>query len=482
MSFNVYVSNKIGSEGAGLFQLIMSVYLFAITLATSGISVSATRLVTETLAKQKEISSKFVMRKCILYSLILGIISGIIIIIFSDFIVYTCLHGKITKKPLYAIAIGLPFIAMSAAINGYFSAVRRVIKTASSQILEQFVKIIATTYLLSLFLPKGLEYACLSLVIGDVISELCSFTYIFMLYIKDKNKYLSNSNNSQNLLNDNRYYKKEIIKIAAPIALTSYIKSGLSTLKQLIIPIRLEKSGISCEKALSEYGIVSAMALPLLLFPSVIITSISNLLIPEFSTFYAKGETKQINRISNKILKITFIFAICVFGIFFTFGDELSNIIYSDKNVTHFVKLLSPLIILMYIDTIVDGILKGLNEQVAVMKCNILDLFLSTFLLYILLPIMGINGYIVVLYVSELLNTIISIIQLIKVSKIKIHYLLWGIIPLSGIILSRYFVNFIKLTLKNNIISLIVNIVIFIIIYLGYLFFASIISKKDFKI
>ena len=198
------------------------------------------------------------------------------------------------------------------------------------------------------------------------------------------------------------------------------------------------------------------MALPLLLFPSVIITTISGLLIPEFSTFYAKGDNKQIKRISNRILKITFIFAILVFGVFFTFPDALSNIIYNDTNVVHFIKLLAPLIILMYIDTIVDGILKGLNEQVAVMKCNILDLFLSTFLLYILLPIMGINGYIVVLYVSEILNTTISVIQLIKVSKIKINYLLWGII--------------------------VINISVFIFVYLSYLAFASIISKNDFKI
>ena len=254
MTFNVYVSNKIGAEGIGLFQLIMSVYLFAITLATSGISIAATRLVTETLAKNNEASAKNVMKKCILYSLILGIISGLVILLFSNFITNICLHGKISKKPLYAIAIGLPFIAMSAAINGYFSAVRRVIKTASSQILEQFVKIIVTSYILSIFLPKGLEYACLSLVIGDVISEITSFSYIYILYKHDKNKYLKESNNN---FTDTTNYQKEIIKIAAPIALTSYIRSGLSTLKQLIIPLRLEKSGMSCEKALSDYGIVS---------------------------------------------------------------------------------------------------------------------------------------------------------------------------------------------------------------------------------
>ena len=63
-------------------------------------------------------------------------------------------------------------------------------------------------------------------------------------------------------------------------------------------------------------------------------------------------------------------------GIFWCFSEELSNSIYSEANVSIFIKVLSPLIVLMYIDNIVDGILKGLDKQVAVMGINILDLFL----------------------------------------------------------------------------------------------------------
>ena len=230
------------------------------------------------------------------------------------------------------------------------------------------------------------------------------------------------------------------------------------------------------------FGVVSGMALPLLMFPSVIITSVSSLLIPEFSSFYAKKEIKQINRISYRLLKITFIFAICVFGIFFTFPDELCSLMYEDTSVVYFLKILSPLIILMYIDTIVDGMLKGLNEQVSVMKCNILDLFISTSLLYVLLPILGIEGHIIVLYISEILNTVISVIQLVKISKVRIKFFIWTFFPIMGIMLSRYVIKFINIDVNSNIFSLIIEILLFVIIYLGFLSFASIITKKDFKI
>ena len=50
MGFNVYISNKIGTEALGVYQLIISIYTFAITLATSGISIAVTHLVSKKLA------------------------------------------------------------------------------------------------------------------------------------------------------------------------------------------------------------------------------------------------------------------------------------------------------------------------------------------------------------------------------------------------------------------------------------------------
>lgn len=51
--FNIYISNKIGSEALGVFTLIMSVYIFGITLASAGINIATTRVVSEELASRK---------------------------------------------------------------------------------------------------------------------------------------------------------------------------------------------------------------------------------------------------------------------------------------------------------------------------------------------------------------------------------------------------------------------------------------------
>ena len=51
VSFNVYVSNRVGAEAMGLLSLIGSIYGFAVTLATSGIHLATVRTVAEALER-----------------------------------------------------------------------------------------------------------------------------------------------------------------------------------------------------------------------------------------------------------------------------------------------------------------------------------------------------------------------------------------------------------------------------------------------
>lgn len=474
MGFNVYISNKIGTEALGVYQLIISIYTFAITVATSGISIAVTHLISQKLALKEYANVKKIAKQSILLSSIIGSIAMILLILSSNFLTVNFLHNKVSSNSLILIAISLPPLAISASINGYFSAVTRVIKSASASFIEQFFKIIISIYFFNMILPNNLENACLSLVLGSLLSEVISFIYLVILYTIDKKRY-------KEKISVKKSYIKDISKISFPVAITSYIRSGLSTLKQIIIPIRLEKSGISCEMALSQYGMITGMVMQLIWFPCLIINVFANLLIPEYSRLNALNNKKRISTVTNKIFKVTILFSVCIFGIFFTFAESLSMAIYNKMEVAKYIKIISPLVLMMYIDNVVDGMLKGLNKQVAVMKCNILDLFLSIILMYILLPICGIYGYIIVLFISELLNGSISIFQLIKETKVKLNIKSLVLKPLFCILISNWSIHFIFTTYDGKISSLIYQIFIYILCYLFLLFLTSTFTKKDFK-
>jgi stage V sporulation protein B len=492
IKFNVYISNIIGFEGMGIYQILMSIYFFMITLSSSGINLAITRIVAEDLSCNNIAGVKRTTKKCIFFSFCLGIIFVIIMFLLSKYIATVFLHDKVSYKILNIMAVSLPFIAMSSAINGYFLAVRRVIKNAATQIFEQILKILLITFFINLVLPYNFKYSCLSLVLGSCIAEILSFSMLYILYLFDKKRYNISKNNKEkfkkgiqniqinNCNNKNNCnYNKRILNIALPIAFTSCIRSGLSTFNQLIIPSRLAKSGLSFDLALAKYGMITTMTLPILLFPNFLIYSFSSLLIPEISNHFARKNYTQIKNIINYIFKIIFIFSTCSFGIFFTFSNELSLVIYNNLEIGTFLKILSPLVIIMYLDTIIDSILKGLDKQVSVMKCNIADLFISIIVIYFLVPIYGIYGYVAAIFISELFNFSISLYILVKFTKIKINLYMWIIKPTLCILLARFLIPF----FSNNIltsINLVKNISIFVFIYLILLIIIKGITKNDF--
>ncbi len=51
MGLRIWLANALGGEGMGLYQLVLAVYALFVTLATAGVSVAATRLMAEELAR-----------------------------------------------------------------------------------------------------------------------------------------------------------------------------------------------------------------------------------------------------------------------------------------------------------------------------------------------------------------------------------------------------------------------------------------------
>lgn len=407
--FNIYISNTIGEEAVGVFSLVMSVYMFGITLASSGINIATTRVVSEELACKNEIGAKKAAKKSIFFSLTFGICSSLIFLFCADFITINCLHNRISKNIIYLICIALPFISMSSAINGYFTAVRRVHKNAFAKFGEEFIKVGFTAFIFNLFMPNGIDSACYSLILADVVSEITSFMHLYFLYLHDNTSSIMESR-----YRDLDSYNYRILRITVPVAITSYIRSGLLTLKQLIIPSSLQNSGMNSSNALISYGIVNGMAMPIIMFPVILVTCFSGLLVPEFSRYAAQNKFKKIKNMSSFIITITFVFSLLITVFIFCFSNQLSNLIYKNTEIAKYLRILSPLIILIYVDIVIDSILKGLDAQVSVVIVNVLDCIISILFIYFFVPLLGFKGYIISIFISELIDFTLSGYILLK--------------------------------------------------------------------
>lgn len=412
--FTSYISQKIGAEMLGIYQLVMSVYLFGITLATSGINLAVTRIISEELALNNLAGVKKVMKKCLYLSLATSLLASFLFFVNADFIVNVCLHNRVSKSIIYFICLALPLITMSSAISGYFAGVRRIYKNAIGQFVEHVGKVIVTAYLISLLLPNGLNYACFALILGDLISEIISFVYIYIVYLLDKRKY----DTFTQVVHENNYNKR-IVRITVPIAITSYIRSGLTTLKQIIIPSSLEKSGINCSASLANYGMISGMALPIIMFPDILVKSFASLLVPEFARYHTKKDLSRTKQMTGILMLLVGIASLLLTASLYIFSDKLAVWLYQDITVGRFIRILAPLATFIYLDTIIDSVLRGLDAQVGVMLINIFDLLVSVSFIYFCVPKLGVLGYIISIYMSEILNFVVSLWQLIRIVYFK---------------------------------------------------------------
>lgn len=408
--FNLYISGKIGAEGMGVFQLIMSVYSFTVTFAASGINLASTRLVAEEAASPNG-NVKGAMRRCFGYALLFGGAASLFLFFAAPFIGETCLGSVQTVRPLKTMALSMPFIAMSCALNGYFTAVGRVAKSAASQIFEQFLKISLSIVGLTFLMPPGLEYACLAITGSGVIAEGLSFVSSLVLYLGDSRGFRRKGAPKNRLTG-------RLFGIALPMAMSSYLRSGLATVKNLLVPVRLQAGGLATGASFAVFGAVHGIALPVILFPAAFLNSFSSLIVPEIAQRHSRGQS--ISHLIQRMFALNLCCSIGVCGVLFAFSHEIGAAVSQNPDVGVYIRLLAPVIPVMYLDTAVDCMLKGMDEQLSVMRYNVADAAISMVLVYLLLPVLGIKGYILVIVLSEVFNFSLSLGRLIRVAKFEV--------------------------------------------------------------
>lgn len=409
VGFNAYLTAKIGSAGMGLFQLIMTVYSLATTFSTAGIRLATTRVAVEINTLRKNDMNKSVAM-CVTYAGICGSVIGIILFLFSDFISASWISDTQTAFHLRVLSLSLPFVAMSSALGGYFTAAEKIPQYSAVQMLEQCFRIAVVVFLISRMQYTSPSYACTAIVAGMTAAEIFSFSLSSLL-----KKFTIQKKTEKNPLDILR-----MLRVALPDAAGTCARSVLLTIEHLLIPKGFEKSGEGGTSALAAYGNIHGMALPLLLFPSAVLSSLASLLIPDLAAKNEVGDKSGIDRSVMKNLKITFLFS-CVCAVFCAiFAPFISQLIYKSNEAVMYIRILSPLVPVMYTDMITDGMLKGLDQQIYSMRYNIIDSALCVAMVYFLLPRYSVKGYIFILYASEIINFYLSIGRLSKICSIRL--------------------------------------------------------------
>ncbi len=414
VAFNAYVSSSVGAESMGLYTLVFSVYGFLITFATSGIGLATMRLCAEAMGKGDPSLLLRSLRRCLLYAALFGSVAALGILLLAHPIGVGLLGDVRTVSSLRLFSLSLLPIALSAVFQGYFNAVSRSAKNALTGVFEQALRIGLTVLALALLLPRGIEYACIALVGGGCIAEVFSALFAFLQFRLDQRK-----RRPDLLTPAPKGLWRKLLSITLPVSFSTYVRSGLTTVEHILIPRCLAASGQNPDQALASYGAMHGMAIPILLYPAGILSSFTGLLLPEVAESLAKGEERRVRYIAERSITLAFLFAFLAAAVLYLLATPLGDMVYQNAEAGTYVMALVPLVPIMYLDTTVDNLLKGIGEQFYCMCVNVADAGLSVLLVLLLLPRFGAIGYVGVLILSELFNFTLSAVRLHK--RIPFH-------------------------------------------------------------
>lgn len=423
--FKVWLAKLIGSEGIGLYQLVFSVYILAATFATSGICTAVTRLVAEELALGSKNGTLKILRRAVELTLIIAAATVVILFFGAEFIASRFLGDMRAVPALKILPLSLPFMGISSCLRGYFIARRKITPNAVSQLFEQAVRILIVVLLVKKFYSKGLSFTCGAVLFGDCAAEICSFLMLFAIWWADKSRLGGLCGRKIPPYG----VVRRILHISVPITSGRYLNTALRTGENILVPKNLAKYPFSGDSALSQFGMIKGMALPILFFPSTLLNSISTLLIPEMSEAAARGRKNLVKAATRNILKMTAVLSFIFAALFFVAGREIGMLIYGSEDVGELLRALSPIVPLMYLDSISDGILKGLDQQSFSFKTAVSDSVIRIILILILLPISGLKGFILIMYFSNVLTCLLNVGRLLKVSGAKLYIIRELVIP-----------------------------------------------------
>ncbi len=474
--FKVWLAAKIGAEGIGLYQLAFSVYMFAATFATSGICTAVTRMTSEELVVGSRQGIKRILTRCIELSCIIAVVSIIILFFGADFIATNILCDARATLSLKVLAFSLPFMGICSCFKGYFMARRKAAPSSTSQLLEQAVRISVIALIIGKYDDMSLEYACASVFFGDTLAEAVSCLYVYLRYRTDFKKLTITTTITR------KPYKlmPVISHIALPITSGRYLNSLLRMIENILVPICLTSSAIG-GNGISLFGMIKGMALPILFFPSTLLSALSTLLLPEMSEAAIRGRKAVVQSISYRIIKITIIISIIFSALFLVGGMQIGRLIYNSSDVGFLLRALSPIVPFMYLDAICDGILKGLDQQKFTFRTSVCDSAIRIILILLFLKKWGIYGFIGIMYFSNFLTGTLNVRRLVKVSKLNFNLTHTVLLPLLGAFTVCICVNTLLKSLfsMSDLIYILILCVVCITLYLIYLFVLGIIDRDD---
>lgn len=427
MALRIYLANALGGEGMGLYQLVLAVYSLFVTLATAGISVAATRLMTEELSRDAA-AAKGMLLRLAAAGLALGLAAMAAQFATAELAAQWWLGDERAAGALRVSSLGMPWMALSAVLRGFFLARRCVAPNVVSQLVEQVVRITAVVVGLSAAQGQPIGTRCAVVLGSTALSEAVSAGMMLLFYKREAARCFGRKKAKAPPQASQRLWD-----ILLPVEGGRVLSSALHTAENMLVPACLavflmQEGGRSA--ALEQYGSLKGMALPLLNFPFGLLGSLAVLLMPEITQAHILGQTERLRALLDRMLRLTGYFSALAGALFWLWGRSLALALYGNAEAGFYLQALAPAMPLMYLESMVDGAMKGMGEQKASFRYSVWDSILRIAGVMLLVPRYGMKGFLAVILLSNFYTCVANAQRLLRSGGLRLALWRWLGAPL----------------------------------------------------
>lgn len=404
--YRIYLSRLFGEEGMGIYQLTSPVLALTFSLTVAGLQTAISRYVAgETASKDYQTSLRTLLTGIAL-SLLLSLPCMWIIIRFSEWIAASFLLEPRTASMLRILALSIPLSAVHCCINGYFYGVKKAGIPAATQLIEQFFRVFCV-FLADYTISKTggnptINAAVVGLVVGEFVAMLVSILAIRLRFYKLG----TNNKTPSNVPVPYPKITAGLLALALPLSMNRIVINLLQSIESVYIPDKLQAFGYDSATALSVYGVLTGMALPLIFFPNALTGSISLMLLPVIAEADMTGNKETVKQATTKTVSACLLLgSICTIG-FLVLGNPVGNFLFGSELVGRYICSLSFICPSLYLCTTLTSILHGLGKVTGVFFTNVVSILMRLAFIIFLVPKFGIESYIISMLLSQMFSAL----------------------------------------------------------------------------
>lgn len=339
-------------EGMAVYNTAFSVYVMALSLATSGIPFAVTKVVASECAKGNDVRAKGAVMVSVAVLTGIGIIVSLGLLFGAEFFAYAMKEPSAVWA-IRAIAPSVAFVAMGAAFKSAFQGESNMIPTATSQCIEALAKLVAG-YFFALWLGGfGRERAAAGATAGVTLGEFIATAILALWYIISKRKMPAKRQGTA----------QDIMDIAIPIWGLSVITSAISVVDTSLLRWGLVHSGLSVGEARYLYGAYSGYAMTVLNLPSGLLATLGVSVVPIVSGATAVGNMLRVRSVTRKGIVIAFLCGGGAWAFLSAFGDYVLDLLFNNTASGDMLRLAAPSVMFICVMQFTGAVLQAMGRM-----------------------------------------------------------------------------------------------------------------------